>query len=178
MGILDSKIDKEMKEILFIRHAKSDQTLWHTGIRDIERPLNERGRKDAALMHKVLLKENWKADAVFCSMAQRTRETLDLLKDARWINPLQVFFETDLYTFDAREVMSFIRHVPNDYSRIALIGHNPALTDVVEKLGNFRLDNLPTAGMVCVGSNEENWDDFIHKKGAVLWKAYPSEYRK
>lgn len=166
-----------MKEILFIRHAKSDQTLWNTGISDVDRPLNERGRKDALLMRKELQRTSWRAEAVFCSKAARTRETLSILQDDSWIDVSQIFYESDLYTFDYEEVIEFIRALPDQYSCIAIVGHNPALQFCIMKLGGVQIDNLPTTGMYRIGTDTDTWEDFVHKKGAVLWKAYPSEFR-
>lgn len=41
-----------MKEVIFVRHAKSD---WdHPGLKDIERPLAPRGMKDAPVMASKL----------------------------------------------------------------------------------------------------------------------------
>lgn len=167
-----------MKEILFIRHAKSDQSLWHTGISDIDRPLNDRGRKDAAMMQKVLSNSGWKTDTVFCSAALRTRQTFELIDNAAWRQGAPVYFEKELYTFDQDDIFTFLRNADNDLKRITLIGHNPALTYAVSRLGMFTLDNLPTTGMVWIQSEALHWDEILHKKGAVLWKAYPSEYRK
>jgi len=62
-----------MKQLLLIRHAKSSWT--NIGQEDFERPLNERGIRDAPLMAKKLIEKNYKPDALISSTAVRALET-------------------------------------------------------------------------------------------------------
>ena len=62
-----------MKTLILVRHAKSD---WNEpGLSDIERPLNERGKKDAPMMAKRLRKKGLKIDAFLSSPAKRAFRT-------------------------------------------------------------------------------------------------------
>jgi len=68
-----------MFELLLMRHAKSD---WHSHLADKERPLNERGRRDAIHMGRYLEREGLTPDRMLVSVAERTQETARLLLQA------------------------------------------------------------------------------------------------
>ncbi len=61
------------KILLLVRHAKSS---WDDpSLNDFERPLNERGKKDAPEMAKKLNSKKIKIDAFVSSPAKRARQT-------------------------------------------------------------------------------------------------------
>uniref|UniRef100_UPI0035189862 SixA phosphatase family protein n=1 Tax=Nioella sp. TaxID=1912091 RepID=UPI0035189862 len=66
-----------MKRLILMRHAKSD---WSLGQPDAARPLNARGQRSAEAMGDWLREKGYLPDQILCSSAQRTRETLDLLR--------------------------------------------------------------------------------------------------
>jgi len=71
-----------MKQLILIRHAKSD---WSTAsLGDLDRPLNERGKKDAPQMAKRLLAKKIKIDA-FVSNVKGLFARIQTLDDWRKI---------------------------------------------------------------------------------------------
>ena len=83
-----------MKTLLIIRHAKSS---WDDfSIKDFDRPLNERGKKDAPMMAKRLLKKNISIDTFISSPAKRARKTAEaFVKEYKEKD--QLFFFDELY---------------------------------------------------------------------------------
>ena len=72
-----------MKKLLLLRHAKSS---WGAAdLTDFERPLNERGRRDAPLVGEFIREQGLRPDLVISSPAQRTRETIALVIEAAGI---------------------------------------------------------------------------------------------
>jgi len=67
-----------MKQITFIRHAKSNHVM---GLRDHDRPLNERGLTDAPLMAERLKTEQFSPDIMYSSTALRALNTAQLIRD-------------------------------------------------------------------------------------------------
>ena len=66
-----------MKHLLLIRHAKSG---WdNANLQDFDRPLSDRGKKDAILMENFLNKIEYKPHLILCSPARRTQQTYDIL---------------------------------------------------------------------------------------------------
>lgn len=166
---------EKTKTLLVMRHAKSS---WdNPGYRDVERPLTERGFDDAGLMGKQLAYRKINPEKIYCSIATRTRQTLDVVLKVLHRNVQEVFYETSLYTFNEADLISFIRNLPDDEDHVMMVGHNPACTFLFEKLTGKQLDNLSTAGVFYLRYELDNWSDIMQKKGEILWLGFPREYR-
>ncbi len=144
------------RELFLLRHAKS---CWDdSALADRDRGLNSRGRRNAPRMGQAL-SERIPAQVIHVSPARRAQLTLGGLHDG-WPE-LQNFehITTDaLYTFGADELIDWIRLQPDEVHSLFIIGHNPALTDLVNWLsGDYALDNLPTAGFVALSLQATSW---------------------
>lgn len=143
-----------MKELILVRHGKSS---WEYEVSDKDRPLKERGIRDA---HRVAhaFKENMpEVDAVFSSPANRALHTCII-----FLRDLGIPFEklriTDsLYDFSGEGVMNFVRGFPAEYKRVMIFGHNFAFTNVANQWGDRRIDNVPTSGLVQLHSAANEW---------------------
>ena len=144
-----------MKTLHLLRHAKS---AWdQPGLGDRDRGLNKRGRRDAPRMGEALSAEV-PAQTVFVSPARRAQLTLEGLC-AGWPDLTQWQHVTDeaLYTFAAGDLLYWIAACPDQRDSVFIIGHNPALTELVNTLGQRVLDNLPTAGYARLLLNVDTW---------------------
>lgn len=138
-----------MQTLYLLRHAKSswaDPTLT-----DRERPLAPRGRRDAKRIAKHLLRLGVEPELVLCSPAERTRETLELVRPA--LGASTVTLEEELYAASADELLARIRLVPDAVASAMLIGHNPSLQQLALALASAgdelkRLEaKFPTGGL-------------------------------
>ncbi len=156
-----------MKRLYLLRHAKS---CWrHTSLADTERPLNKRGRRDAPRMGAALGRR-LAPTRFHCSPAMRARLTFSGLC-AGWpgLQPRDVIIEQALYTFDAGALLDWIAARPESETVMAIIGHNPALTDLVNRLvGAGTLDNLPTAGWVEIHLPIGSWSEIDAASGRCV----------
>lgn len=145
-----------MKNLHLLRHAKS---AWdEPGIPDRERGLNKRGRRDAPRMGAALAAEIAPLNIV-TSPARRARLTLAGLCEG-WPALADRRHLTDeaLYTFDVADLWQWLAAVEATTPAVFLIGHNPALTELVnELLGQRQLDNLPTAGYARLELAIDGW---------------------
>ena len=124
-----------MPELLLARHAKSD---WPVGVNDHDRPLLQRGRRDAHALGVWLSAKAGSLDRIVISTATRTRQTWDIASshlDAE----LNVEFTDDIYEADWRDLLAVAR-VSDEAQRILLIGHNPGLEDLATRLS---VNSLP-----------------------------------
>jgi phosphohistidine phosphatase len=165
-----------MKTLHLMRHAKS---AWNEpGVADHDRGLNARGRRDAPLMGTALaLRVSPMPIAV--STARRAQLTLDGLCNA-WplLRDCEHRDEPCLYTFNVGEVLSWISRQTDNDRPLFLIGHNPALTELVNYLvGDQVLDNLPTAGYVELGLRAHKWADVGGACGVLVESLYPRQLR-
>jgi phosphohistidine phosphatase SixA len=86
------------RELLLLRHAKSD---WYSGAAsEFERPLNDRGRKEAPRMGAWLLSQNLKPDYLVSSPATRARETILAVADQLGIGERHIQWDDRLYMAD------------------------------------------------------------------------------
>ena len=149
-------------ELILLRHAKS---AWPVGIRDTQRPLSARGRRDATRFGHVLGSEWERPEAAFVSPAVRTRETWDVVCEHSGINPTIATFDDRLYAATWWDVLDVIRGIAEDCSRAIVIGHNPAMEDLAGQLANEHSDGqairelrvkYPTCAAARIHS-DENW---------------------
>ena len=115
----------EPRRLLLLRHAKS---AW-PDVPDSERPLNDRGRRDAPSMGRWLQSSGYAPDMVLCSTACRTRETWDLLAPELDTTP-PVHYEQRIYEATALSLLHLLRETGNGYRTVLLIGHNPSVAEL------------------------------------------------
>ena len=163
-----------MKTLHLLRHAKSS---WdEPQLADRERGLNKRGRRDAPRMGAALA-ERMQPMIIHASPAKRAQLTLDGLCSA-WpaMRGLAHRQEESLYTFDASDLVDWLTQRPDDDPAIFLIGHNPALTDLVNRLvGEDCLDNLPTAGYAELSLPIKRWRDLPQCEAMLEYRLFPKE---
>ena len=112
------------RTLLLLRHAKSD---YPPGVADHDRPLAPRGIREAALAGDWLRAHAPAVDAVLCSTATRTRETLERTRiDA----PTE--FVDRLYDATPGAVIDEINGVSSrfdcDVATLLVIGHEPTMS--------------------------------------------------
>jgi phosphohistidine phosphatase len=145
-----------MKTIWIMRHAKSDWS--HAGLADIDRPLNNRGRRDAPLVGRWMGSLAKQPDLVVSSPARRARQTVALLTDAfSYTGEMRVW--EDLYPGSAASSIAALQGLPQRHRHVLLVGHNPNMEELVSGLvseGALRL-KVPTATVILLAANIENW---------------------
>ena len=162
-----------MKRLILIRHAKSD---WgDPSLIDIERPLNRRGKRDAPEMGRRMAGRNFLPDAVLSSPAKRAKKTAKKIAGELGFPEARVIIKEALYEAGVPEWLVFIRQLDPQWSCVLLIGHNPALTALVNWLGPCRLDNLPTCGVADFTYDTDTWKDVGKLKPATVEIDYPKK---
>ena len=51
----------------------------------------------------------------------------------------------------------FIKSIPDHYSKVICVGHNPAMTQAVNQLSTTKLDHLPTAAWALIKFEQSEW---------------------
>src|SRR5262249_16846879 len=99
---------------------------------DHERPLAPRGRRDAKRMSKHLRRLDPEPELVLCSSAARTQETFELMRSALHASTLSL--QQELYGVTYDDLLARVRLVPDAFTSVMLIGHNPALQELALEL--------------------------------------------
>jgi phosphohistidine phosphatase len=159
------------KQLLLIRHAKSS---WDdAGIDDFDRPLNERGNKDAPVMARRLLKKNISIDAFISSAARRAKKTCSLFMQEFNVDQKKMIVNQKLYLAPADEFYKSIADVDDAYETIAVFAHNSGITDFANSLTKVKIDNMPTCSIFAVSVKAKTWSQFKNAEKEFLFFDYP-----
>ncbi|RRO14287.1 histidine phosphatase family protein [Saccharopolyspora rhizosphaerae] len=139
------------RKLILIRHAKSAHP---DGAEDFDRPLADRGRRDAPAVGRWLRDNAYAIEAVRCSPALRTRQTWELARTHIPAEP-QVRFDERIYDATAQRLLEIVRELPVHAMTAALVGHNPGLEDLVHLLTGEPVQLKTSA--VALLSSERTW---------------------
>ena len=150
-----------MKVITFLRHSKSS---WENNLEDIHRPLSKIGIEKIKKI-AISSKDHFiSSEIIFTSSANRALYTSVLLSRILSINLNKIRICDELYTFNYNKVFDFIQTIDNNYSKVVLVGHNPAFTDISNYFSENKILNLPTARWFSLKFESDNWSDIINLK--------------
>jgi phosphohistidine phosphatase len=143
------------KEFLLVRHAKSS---WDDPyLDDHDRPLNERGFRNAPEMGKRIQGAGICPDAWISSTAVRAISTAEIIAEQIGFSKDRIKRTKDLYHASATELQQFIAELDDAIGSSILFGHNPGMTSLVANLYGLPIDNLPTCGVVHLQFKEADW---------------------
>ena len=165
-----------MKNLYLLRHAKSS---WdNLSFSDGERPLNGRGRRDAPRMGETL-GARLMPMTFYVSPAERAQQTFRAVqRNWKGLKRRHGVTTSALYTFDYRKVLDWTSQQPNELESLALVGHNPALTGLINYfVGPDTLENLPTAGWAELMLPIDNWSQVAasESQGKLVYLLFPKE---
>jgi phosphohistidine phosphatase len=134
----------EITRLIVLRHAKS---AWPGDVDDHERPLGPRGLRDAPRAGRWLRENRYLPDLVVCSTAKRTRETWGLVAAELPEEP-PVEYDDVLYGAGFEELLDVARRAPGGVSTLALVGHEPGVSEITLHLaGEDAIDRFPTGAI-------------------------------
>ena len=151
-----------MRRLILIRHAKS---AWDgPNLSDHDRPLAPRGRRGAAWIGETLRAQGWVPDAVLCSTAMRTRQTLELAEIAA-----PVTFDREIYDLRDEDFVDLIRRKGGTVPMLALVGHNTAMERTALLLAEDDADfgGYPTGAIAVIDFAIDDWSDLREGSGRV-----------
>ena len=138
-----------------MRHAKSS---WSDpSLSDYDRPLNNRGKRAAATMGKLMNDLEISPGMIFCSSSRRARDTLKYLQESNFIDcPIEYLEE--LYHADISIYTDIITSLPGSIDSAMLIGHNPDIEFFLEIICDSH-ESMPTAALAEISFDSDNWLD-------------------
>lgn len=130
-----------MKTLILVRHAKSD---WANDVSDFDRPLNEKGHKDAPKMAKHLKEQNIDIQQFVTSPAKRASTTCRYFAEV--YDNKNIKKAEELYHASPKEFLESIYELDNQLDKIALFSHNMGISDFASQLANNPIE-FPTCGV-------------------------------
>ena len=160
-----------MKTLILVRHAKSS---WEsTAVTDFDRPLNDRGKKDAPVMAKKLRAKDIDIDAFISSPAKRAKKTAKIFAEEFGKKKKNIIFISSLYNATAKDFYDVIQGIDDKFKTIAIFAHNPSITEFANTLSSKVIDNMPTSSVYAVSSPGKQWIEFKDAEKTFLFFDFP-----
>jgi len=154
-----------MKILYLLRHAKSS---WEDpGLKDFERPLNDRGTGDVPVMARRFSERGKRVDCIIASPALRARTTARLFAEGIGFPEDDIISNPELYFAGTGMLRKAAGLADENCEAVMLVGHNPAITEFANAMADCDIDNVPTCGLVELSLPIEHWAD-IELGGATL----------
>jgi phosphohistidine phosphatase len=161
-----------MKTLFLIRHAKSS---WDdTALPDKDRPLNDRGRRDAPTMGERLAKRDVKPDLILSSPAMRALKTAEIIAKKLDYRRRDIVVDDRLYAVEADNLLDVIHKLGDKLERVLLFGHNPELTELAHRLSS-KITHMPTCAVAEFTFDAKSWSRIGKVKPAKVTLDYPKK---
>ncbi|MGW3231985.1 SixA phosphatase family protein [Kitasatospora sp. NPDC001095] len=121
---------EETRRIAVVRHAKAEHP---DDVDDRDRPLAERGRKDAKAAGRWLAGAGVDADLALVSPAVRTRDTWKLMAP-ELRNKSRTVQDKRLYDASLGALITVLNEQSDEDRDVVVVGHNPGVRELVEAL--------------------------------------------
>jgi phosphohistidine phosphatase len=145
-----------MKRTLYlVRHAKSS---WlDPQLADFERPLNDRGLRNAPFMGEIMREHKLIPSVIVSSPAARARHTAELVKKGGNFDA-EIIFEPKIYEASTNTLREVISNFADSYEKVMLVGHNPGMEGFVRFVSGSS-ETMPTASVAVVDLELNSWID-------------------
>ena len=159
------------RRLFIIRHGKSS---WdHEDLEDIDRPLATRGIRNAGEMAERLQALKMVPELLLSSPASRARNTALIMSKSWGVGAENLQITDALYMACQSDIEEVVAGVSAAFMSLAIFGHNPSFTTYANSFLELPLDNLPTAGVVIVTLESENWREIGRKYVKETYVDYP-----
>ncbi|MET7332644.1 histidine phosphatase family protein [Nonomuraea sp. NPDC005650] len=155
-----------MRTLIVLRHAKAAHI---AGLADRERPLTERGERDAKRAGDEIRAAGLAPDLVLCSPALRTKRTAEIA-----FPEAEIGYEGDIYEAYPDELLELVRRVDPELSTVVLCGHNPGVHELAVGLAGGEYTFRP--GAFAVIEVESDWDELWMGEGRLVTLWDPKEH--
>ncbi len=159
-----------MKNLYLIRHGEAESKRTRP---DIDRNLEDEGRKEVARTAHEMLKKDVKPKLILSSNAKRAMETATIFAEVIGYKPTDIALEPDIYYTDAKTLLQVLHRQEDKFDSILLAGHNPSISQLADVLSGNYNDPIPTGGLVAFESDSDSWNLFEKGKLKFLFKIYP-----
>jgi phosphohistidine phosphatase len=144
-----------MRTLLLLRHAKSS---WkQPELKDHDRPLNKRGKREAPLVGKYLKEHDLVPDLILSSTARRARDTAQAAAEESGYEG-EIEYNQDLYLSDTACCLDILQRLPDSVQRVLLVGHNPDMDDFLALLTEVN-EHMGTAALAQIDLPISSWHE-------------------
>jgi phosphohistidine phosphatase len=161
-----------MKTLIIVRHAKSN---WENQSQaDFDRPLNERGIRNAPEMARRLVLRGLIPEYILTSPAVRAISTARLMATQFGKSEDLLMVDASIYEASRQDLNRLISRQNPDQSVLMIIGHNPGISDFLNWLCDTD-EILSTAAVAQVEIDSNKWNGWERGSGALIDLDYPKK---
>ncbi len=146
-----------MKTLFLVRHAKSSRD--DPALADKDRPLNERGMREAQKVGERLAKRDVKPDLILSSPARRALTTAEIVAGKIDYRLKDIAVDDRLYAATPEDLLAIVHELDDKAKRVMLFGHNPGLLELVHRLSESITD-MPTCAVAEFAFDMKSWSRF------------------
>ena len=162
-----------MKTLYIVRHAKSS---WkYPNVKDVDRPLKERGITDAHLLSKHLASTFTKPDAFISSYANRALHTAIIFCENFGFPLANLKIKKELYSFSDGYLVKTVKALDDNFNSAIIFSHDHGINSFVNKFGSKPIAHVPTCGVVGIQFDNAHWKNI--KKGKTVLIEAPKNHR-
>ena len=164
-------MSSQQKILYLVRHAKSS---WNDdSLSDKERPLNGRGRKSAPEMGIRMRQQGHRPDLIISSPANRAYSTACLIAKELDIDVTEIVVHENMYFAGLISMTTMLEKLDDHYQKVMIVGHNPAMTSLMNTLADTSTINMPTCAIAVIGFDIPSWSELDSVDGDLLGYDYP-----
>lgn len=159
------------KTLYLVRHAKSS---WSDpSLSDRDRPLNKRGRRSAPDMGSRLAARGHRPDLIISSPAKRALMTAKIIAEEVGYAKSGIVTDESMYFSGVSGMEKMLERVDDSYQKVMIVGHNPAMTSLMNKLSGSDVYNMPTCAVAIIGYDMTSWSELSSEGGKLLEYDFP-----
>lgn len=162
-----------MKIVILVRHAKSSKD--DPALADFERPLNDRGRRDAPMMAQRLQRAGLAPDLLVSSPALRAITTAHAFADVLRIGHEKISVQPRLYNASAGEILRVLQTTDERATEAWLFAHNPGISEAALRLAECPFDQMPTCACARIELKVKLWSEVLAGCGRLTLFSYPKQ---
>jgi phosphohistidine phosphatase len=159
------------KTLYLVRHAKSS---WSdASLSDRDRPLNKRGRRSAPDMGNRLAAKGHSPDLIIASPAKRAWMTAKIIAKELDYDKSAILTDESMYFSGIGGMLNMLEGLDDRYQKVMIVGHNPAMTSLLNSLCDASVANMPTCAIAVIDYDMASWSELRSAEGILLDYDFP-----
>lgn len=157
------------RTLILVRHGKSS---WdEASLPDRERPLAERGKRDAPMMGKRLAAHQVQPELILSSPASRALSTAAILAEALDYRA-DIVVDERLYASDVGTLLAVIAELGEHWRCVMLVGHDPEFSELAHRLSR-EINEMPTCAVAQFTFEVASWSAIATQQPTRVRFDYP-----
>lgn len=142
---------------------------------DFDRPLNNRGMRDAPFMAKIFVEKSDGVDLIVSSPANRAVTTARFFAEAIGFSSNDIKTDQAIYLASTQDLLAVLNRIDSRHNKVIIFGHNPGFTYLVQYLTGEYV-NMPTCAIARVDFEADSWQEIEADSGSLIAFDYPKNH--